>query len=81
MRETWVLSLGWEDPLEKGEVTHSSILRRRQWHPTPVLLPGESQGLQSLVRCRLWGCTESDMTSDLAAAAARAYGASLVAQR
>ena len=26
MRETWVRSLGWEDPLEKGKVTHSSIL-------------------------------------------------------
>ena len=37
----------------------------------PVLLPGESQGLRSLVGCRLWGRTESDTTeSDLAAAAA-----------
>ena len=26
MRETWVRSLGWEDPLEKGVATHSSIL-------------------------------------------------------
>ena len=26
MWETWVQSLGWEDPLEKGKVTHSSIL-------------------------------------------------------
>ena len=26
MRETWVGSLGWEDPLEKGKATHSSIL-------------------------------------------------------
>ena len=31
-------------------------------HPTPVLLPGESQGQGSLVGCRLWGCTEFDMT-------------------
>ena len=29
MWETWVLSLGWEDPLEKGKVTHSSILAWR----------------------------------------------------
>ena len=29
---------------------------------TPVLLPGESQGRGSLVGCRLWGHTESDMT-------------------
>ena len=36
--------------------------RRKQWQPTPVLLPGESQGPWSLVGCRLWGCTESDMT-------------------
>ena len=26
MQETWVLSLGWEDPLEEGKATHSSIL-------------------------------------------------------
>ena len=35
---------------------------RRKWQPTPVLLPGESQGRGSLVGCRLWGRTESDMT-------------------
>ena len=35
---------------------------RRQWHPTPVLLPGESQGWGSLVGCHLWGHTESDAT-------------------
>ena len=29
MREAWVRSLGWEDPLEKGKATHSSILVRR----------------------------------------------------
>ena len=29
MRETWVQSLGWEDPLEKGTATHSSILAWR----------------------------------------------------
>ena len=33
---------------------------RRKWQPTPVFLPGESQGRGSLVGCRLWGCTESD---------------------
>ena len=37
-------------------------VQRRQWHPTPVLLPGESQGRGSLVGCRLWGRTESDTT-------------------
>ena len=35
---------------------------RRQWQPTPVFLPGESQGRWSLVGYRLWGRTESDMT-------------------
>ena len=33
---------------------------RRIWQPTPVFLPGESQGWRSLVGCRLWGRTESD---------------------
>ena len=36
--------------LEKEMATHSSVL------------PGESQGRQNLVGCRLWGCTESDTT-------------------
>ena len=35
---------------------------RRKWQPTPVFLPGESQGRGSLVGCRLWGHTESDTT-------------------
>ena len=35
---------------------------RRQWQPTPVLLPGESQGQGSLVGCHLWGRTELDTT-------------------
>ena len=35
---------------------------RRKWQPTPVFLPGESQGRGSLVDSRLWGRTESDTT-------------------
>ena len=35
---------------------------RRQWHPTPVLLPGKSHGRRSLVGCRPWGREESDTT-------------------
>ena len=35
---------------------------RRKWQPTPVFLPGECQGWESLVGCRLWGHTESDTT-------------------
>ena len=42
MRETWVRSLGWEDPLEEGMATHSSILARRiPWTEEP-------EGLQSM---------------------------------
>ena len=33
-----------------------------QWQPTPMFLPGKSQGRGSLVGCCLWGHTESDMT-------------------
>ena len=35
---------------------------RKKWQPTPVFLPGESQGRGSLVGCRLWGRTELDTT-------------------
>ena len=35
---------------------------RRKWQPTPVFLPGESQGWGSLVGCRLWDLTELDTT-------------------
>ena len=37
----------------------------RQWHPTPVLLPGKSHGLRSLVGCNTWGREESDTTERL----------------
>ena len=57
LRETQIQSLGWED-LEKEMETHSSV----QWQPTPVFLPGESQGWGSLVGYRLWGRTELVMT-------------------
>ena len=44
---------------------------RMKWQPTPVFLPGESQGQGSLVGCCLWDRRESDTTEvDLAAAAA-----------
>ena len=45
--------------------------QRRQWHPTPVFLPGKSQGWGSLVGCRLLGTHRVRLDrSDLAAAAA-----------
>ena len=46
MQETRVQSLGWEDPLEKGMATHSSILA---WNPIPpISWTEESGGLQSM---------------------------------
>ena len=50
MQETWVRSLGWEDPLEGS------------WKPTPVFLLGESHGQRSLVGYGPWGHKELDMT-------------------
>jgi len=50
MLETWVLSLGWEDPLEKGTATHSSILARR--------IPGLNSWRSP------WGCKELTQLSD-----------------
>ena len=44
---------------------YSSVCRRRQWHPTPVLLPGKSHGQRSLVGCSPWGHWESDTTERL----------------
>ena len=40
-------------------------MRRRQWHPTPVLLPGKSHGWRSLVGCSPWGSKELDTTERL----------------
>ena len=42
-----------------------SVCLPRQWHPTPVLLPGKSHGWRSLVGCSSWGHEESDMTEQL----------------
>ena len=47
----------------KINISHSNLVRRRRWHPTPVLLPGKSHGRRSLVGCSPWGREESDMTS------------------
>ena len=42
-----------------------SSVRRRQWHPTPVLLPGKPHGWRSLLGCSPWGRKESDTTERL----------------
>ena len=44
-------------------ISHTS--HRRQWHPTPVLLPAKSHGRKSLVGCSPWSREESDMTEQL----------------
>ena len=41
------------------------LFQRRQWHPTPVLLPGKSHGLRSLVGYSAWGRKDSDRTERL----------------
>ena len=53
MRETWVRSLGQEDPLKK------------EMAPTPVFLPEKSHGPRSLEGCSPWGLKESDVTERL----------------
>ena len=40
----------------KVMINLDSIIRRRQWHPTPVLLLGKSHGRRSLLGCSPWGC-------------------------
>ena len=43
-----------------SDFTFTFMHWRRKWQPTPVFLPGESQGRGILMGCRLWGCRESD---------------------
>ena len=50
MQETWVRSLGWEDPLEEEMAAHSSILA------------GKPHGKRSLVGYSPWSCKKSDTT-------------------
>ena len=45
-----------------SDFTFTFMHWRGKWQPTPVFLPGESQGRESLVGCRLWGRTELAMT-------------------
>ena len=56
MLETWLLSLGWEDPLEEGKATYSSILAWR------ILMDRGPGGLQSM------GLQNSDTTEQLSTA-------------
>ena len=52
--------------MSNANIFYTSILCwRRQWHPTPVLLPGRSHGQRGLVGCSPWGHEESDTTEQL----------------
>ena len=59
----WVVEVAGDSVLRFGRPCHP--YRRRQWHPTPVLLPGKSHGQRSLVGCSPWGREQSDMTERL----------------
>ena len=70
----WTEAPGWLRSMGSLRVGHNWVTSlslftfmhwRRKWPPTPVFLPGESQGRGSLVGCRLWGHTESDTTERL----------------
>ena len=63
-REAWHAALHGvaEGQTRLSDFTFTFMHWRRKWQPTPVFLPRELQGRGSLVGCRLWGCTESDMT-------------------
>ena len=50
---------------ESSFLIYIRVVQRRQWHPTPVLLPGKSHGQRSLVGCSPWGHQESDTTEQL----------------
>ena len=56
--ELWRVRHNWLTSLSLFTFMHW----RRKWQPILVFLPGEFQGWRSLVGCRLWGRTESDMT-------------------
>ena len=59
--ESWTIKKAERRRMDASELWHW----RRKWQPTPVFLPGESQGQGSLAGCHLWGCTESDTTERL----------------
>ena len=62
----WVAVHGVAKSREESDTTSLSLFTfthwRRKRQPTPVFLPGESQGQRSLMGCHLWGGTESDTT-------------------
>ena len=69
VQQSQTISLSPYDSDRSGDWKSFSVAKclfwRRQWQPTPVLLPGKSHGQRSLVGCNLWGCEESDTTEQL----------------
>ena len=66
VRESWFTMSCWFQGYNKVNVLYiCHSFWRKQWHPTPVLLPGKSRGWRSLVGCSLWGCWESYTTERL----------------
>ena len=62
-RPSWVIQPKMSSMLD---LRNSAVMyQRRQWHPTPVLLPGKSHGWRSLVGFSPWGREESDTTERL----------------
>ena len=57
----WKIPAAWRATV-RGVARVGHDLAMIKWQPTPVFLPGESQGWQSLECCLLWGHTESDTT-------------------
>ena len=57
---SWRVGHNWATSLSLFTFMHW----RRKWQPTPVFLPGESQGRRRLVGCCLWGRTESDLVTE-----------------
>ena len=74
LQNCWEGVMGWEvikngsqDKLAMATKfgPHYDNQQRRQWHPTPVFLPGKSQGWRSLAGYSPWGHKQSDMTKQL----------------
>ena len=61
----FILSMAQSWLRETKYYLNSREIRRRQWHPTPILLPGKSHGRRSLVGCSPWGHEDSDTTERL----------------
>ena len=57
------MTVSWH--VQEFDIWGTSRKEKRQWQPTPILLPGKSHGQRSLVGCSPWGCEESDMTERL----------------